>query len=94
MSNKEIGTFSLPLQKEAGSLGFIGIDLGGTRIKAVAIDAAGNILHQMYTPTNDGDGEAWKNAIATTVDTLKKKLNSSNAIVGISAPGLPNNSKV
>ncbi len=26
----------------------IGIDLGGTRIKAVAIDMAGNVLHQLH----------------------------------------------
>ena len=38
----------------------IGIDLGGTRIKAVAIDQFGNTLHQHYQPTNDGDGAMWK----------------------------------
>jgi glucokinase len=68
----------------------IGIDLGGTRIKGVAIDAAGNVLHQSYTPTNDGEGEVWKAAIATTVDDLKNKLNADTIVVGISAPGLPN----
>ncbi len=67
----------------------IGIDLGGTRIKGVAIDAAGNVLHQLYTPTNDGEGEAWKVAIAATVNDLKKKLDINQAVVGISAPGLP-----
>ena len=68
---------------------FIGIDLGGTRIKGVAIDADGNILHQSYTPTNDGEGEVWKNAIDTTVNDLKEKLSTQNIIIGISAPGLP-----
>lgn len=68
---------------------YIGIDLGGTRIKGVAIDANGNILHQTYTPTNDGEGEVWKNAIAATVNGLKEKLNTQNIIIGISAPGLP-----
>lgn len=68
---------------------YIGIDLGGTRIKGVAIDAEGNILHQTYTPTNDGEGEVWKNAIAATVNDLKEKLNTQNIIIGISAPGLP-----
>lgn len=69
---------------------YIGIDLGGTRIKGVAIDAGGNILHQAYTPTNDGEGEVWKAAIATTVNELKTKLNATEIIIGISAPGLPN----
>jgi glucokinase len=68
----------------------IGIDLGGTRIKGVAIDASGNVLHQTYSPTNDGEGEVWKVAIATTVNELKQKLNSNHIAVGISAPGLPN----
>lgn len=69
---------------------YIGIDLGGTRIKGVAIDANGNVLYQTYTPTNDGEGEVWKAAIKKTVDDLKQKLNAEKVIVGISAPGLPN----
>jgi len=68
----------------------IGIDLGGTRIKGVIIDAAGNVLHQTYTPTNDGEGEAWKEAIAKTVHELKQKVPIEKISVGISAPGLPN----
>lgn len=67
----------------------IGIDLGGTRIKGVAVDATGTILHQTYTPTNDGEGEVWKGAIKKTVEDLKHKLNSDIISVGISAPGLP-----
>ncbi|HEX3164605.1 MAG TPA: ROK family protein [Chitinophagaceae bacterium] len=68
----------------------IGIDLGGTRIKGVVIDAAGNVLHQTYTPTNDGEGEIWKEAIAKTVHELRKKVPGEKIAVGISAPGLPN----
>lgn len=68
----------------------IGIDLGGTRIKGVVIDADGNMLHQIYTPTNDGEGEVWKEAVAVTVRSLKEKLDIDKMIVGISAPGLPN----
>jgi glucokinase len=68
----------------------IGIDLGGTRIKGVAIDAAGNVLHQAYTLTNDGEGEVWKAAIKKTVTELRQKLNVDEIAVGISAPGLPN----
>jgi glucokinase len=73
------------------STAIIGIDLGGTRIKGVAIDADGNILHQTYTPTNDGAGEVWKLAIAKTVNDLKNKLDANIILVGISAPGLPDN---
>jgi glucokinase len=69
---------------------WIGIDLGGTRIKGVAIDANGNVLQQTYTPTNDGEGEVWKAAILKTVSDLKEKVSSDKIAVGISAPGLPN----
>jgi len=68
----------------------IGIDLGGTRIKGVVIDAVGNVLHQTYTPTNDGEGEIWKEAIAKTVHELRQKIPGEKIAVGISAPGLPN----
>ncbi len=68
----------------------IGIDLGGTRIKAVAIDRFGQILHQHYQPTNDGDGAIWKDAIAVAVQELQNKIESLDSLIGISAPGLPN----
>ena len=84
---------------DRGYLGevYIGIDLGGTRIKGIAIDADGKLLHQTFTATNDGEGEAWKSAIAKTVNDLilqlapAKKNNTNTIAVGISAPGLPNN---
>ena len=68
----------------------IGIDLGGTRIKGVVIDAVGNVLHQTYTSTNDGEGEIWKEAIAKTVRNQRQKVPIEKIAVGISAPGLPN----
>jgi len=68
----------------------IGIDLGGTRIKAVAIDTDGNVLHQLYNPTNDGDDSNWKRTIAATVEELQSRLKQNHFSIGISAPGLPN----
>src|ERR1019366_6211626 len=67
----------------------IGIDLGGTRIKAVAIDAEGNILHEIYQPTNDGDDSIWKDAIITAVKKIQNLLNTNEIRIGLSAPGLP-----
>lgn len=67
----------------------IGIDLGGTRIKAVAIDAGGNVLHENYQPTNDGDDAVWKNAVAAAVKELQAILKKDNVSIGLSAPGLP-----
>jgi len=68
----------------------IGIDLGGTRIKAVAIDADGNILHQLYKPTNDGETKVWKNTVAEAVKELQNILKTEKINIGLSAPGLPN----
>jgi glucokinase len=68
----------------------IGIDLGGTRIKGVAINTEGEILYQLYTDTNDGEGAVWKEAVAETVAELLDRTNKKTAVIGISAPGLPN----
>ena len=70
----------------------IGIDLGGTRIKAVAIDEHGTILHRYNQPTNDGDDKDWKGGIAAAVWEIQNKIQSNNTVIGISAPGLPNES--
>ena len=67
----------------------IGIDLGGTRIKGIALDAEGNTLHKLYMPTYDGDDAIWKHAVAETMNELLQKVNGATSVVGISAPGLP-----
>lgn len=70
----------------------IGIDLGGTRIKAVVIDADGNIVSENYQPTNDGDDKVWKSAVARAVKELQTIVNTDRISIGLSAPGLPNDS--
>lgn len=66
----------------------IGIDIGGTRIKGVVVDEAGNLLQQVYELTNDGDAAVWKKAVADTVSELRQGFNE-DTVIGISAPGLP-----
>lgn len=68
----------------------IGVDLGGTRIKAVAINQEGKLLYEHNQPTNDGDDMVWKNAVKTAVGELQNRLGLKNVVIGISAPGLPN----
>src|SRR5580700_7767264 len=68
----------------------IGIDLGGTRVKAVAIDEDGNLLQENYQPTNDGEPSVWKNAVAAAVNQLQGIIGQQRVMVGLSAPGLPN----
>jgi len=68
----------------------IGIDLGATRIKAVAIDPEGNLLHQHIEPTQDINDAIWKNAVFTAVKEIRQLTGNASGSVGISAPGLPN----
>jgi len=71
------------------STSVIGIDLGGTRIKAVALDNNGNVLHRLYASTNDNSDATWRQSVKTSVEELQSKLMLSEFIVGISAPGIP-----
>ena len=68
---------------------YIGIDLGGTRIKGVIIDRDGKILEQRYTPTADEEGQPWKAAVKETVAYLASLHATGNYVVGVSAPGIP-----
>lgn len=68
---------------------YIGIDLGGTRIKGVIMDRDGHILEQRYTPTADGEGQPWKAAVKETVRYLKDRHVQGDCVIGVSAPGIP-----
>ncbi len=68
----------------------IGIDLGGTNIKGVLINQAGDILRQVYHPTRDDGEGSWKSSVAATVQDLKATAPGPLAGIGLSAPGLPN----
>ncbi len=70
----------------------VGIDLGGTRIKGILLNGDNQILHQIYMPTQDGDDRVWKKAVSDTVSELEKVANTEVSLVGISAPGIPNES--
>ena len=66
----------------------IGIDLGGTSIKAVALDADGQLLHRLNVPTHDGAAQPWKTSVQQLVRQLQGYM-QSGFVIGISAPGLP-----
>jgi glucokinase len=61
----------------------IGIDLGGTRIKVVTVDAAGEILDRMSIDTSD-----WAEAIREGLRSAEEELGRSADAVGVAAPGL------
>jgi len=69
----------------------IGVDLGGTRIKIVAIDSDGNILHQSYAHTNDDGNFSWRENVVKVAGEVKATFHADNeVIIGISAPGIAN----
>ena len=65
----------------------IGIDLGGTRIKGVLISSEGEIIHQIYAPTNDGNDLVWKSEVKKVVSELIRFADNPTVNIGISAPG-------
>ena len=71
----------------------IGIDLGGTNIKAVLIDADGEVLRRLQEPIVDSEeqqGKQWKNAIKEMIQVLQKTSGHAALPIGLSAPGIPN----
>ncbi len=72
---------------------YLGIDIGGTKIKTVVMDNSGKILEQNEILTEDGGGEAelWKKKIIAVIHKKSVQYADGNHDVlkcGISAPGL------
>ena len=68
---------------------FIGIDLCGTNIKGVLVDAAGEVLKQHYIPTHDDPDGLWRENVRGMVGYLQRFWHGHIEAVGLSAPGLP-----
>jgi predicted NBD/HSP70 family sugar kinase len=64
----------------------IGIDLGGTKIEAIALDENGATLLRRRVPTPTGDYVGTLNAIADLVLLSEREL-CQNGSVGIASPG-------
>lgn len=66
----------------------IGIDIGGTQIKAVLITEDGTVLHRMQLETQAQDDRQWKNKVADAAKQLYQIAGTGLTPLGISAPGL------
>jgi fructokinase len=64
----------------------IGIDLGGTKIEAIALDDDGTIVERQRRPTPRGDYRATVEAIAGLVEMIEAQ--TGVASVGIGTPGV------
>jgi glucokinase len=67
-----------------------GIDVGGTRIKAVAASADGTILRHVTHATADGTATAadWTRIAREALDSFSRELGRPPSAVGVCAPGL------
>ncbi len=64
----------------------IGVDLGGTKIEAIALDTDGTELLRRRVPTPRGDYDATIRAIVALVDAFEQQLGRRGSI-GIGIPG-------
>lgn len=67
-----------------------GIDVGGTRIKAVAASADGTILRRVTHATADGAATAtdWTRLAREALDSFSRELGRPPSAAGVCAPGL------
>lgn len=64
----------------------IGVDLGGTKIEAIAIDAEGNELQRVRVATPQADYQAIVDAVTHLVTSLEEAIGTRGSI-GIGTPG-------
>ena len=65
----------------------IGIDLGGTKIEAAVLDAAGNFRFRERIPTPQGDYPATCRAIGQLIRNAEAALNEACEGIGVGHPG-------
>jgi fructokinase len=64
----------------------IGVDLGGTKIEAAALDPGGHVRARRRVPTPRGDYDGTLRAIAAVVEALEGEA-GARAAVGVGMPG-------
>jgi glucokinase len=68
----------------------IGIDLGCTNIKGLAVSLAGEVLAEVSLPTQEEAGRrVWSRNVWITCERLFKTVGNKPSVLGIAAPGLP-----
>lgn len=67
-----------------------GIDVGGTQLKAVAVDASGRVLARAVRPTEDGVATPadWIARARATLAEFASSVGTAATTVGVCAPGL------
>jgi glucokinase len=66
----------------------IGLDLGGTNVKGLAVSTHGKVLAEEKRPTLDDGTQAWTRNVRRVLDNLQKALRHKPQFIGLAAPGL------
>ena len=66
----------------------IGLDIGGTNIKALAVTPGGRVLVQTVVPTGDTGKRGWHLNVGRAKDALERTVMQPPAWIGLAAPGL------
>lgn len=66
----------------------IGIDLGGSSVKAIAVTPQGQALAEQTIPFDISEKMDWAEKIRACVETFQEQQSASADAIGLSAPGL------
>ncbi len=66
----------------------LGLDLGGTNIKALAVTAGGRVAAQTVVPTGDTGQRGWHQNVRRAKDELERVVKQEPTWIGLAAPGL------
>ncbi len=66
----------------------IGVDLGGTSVKTVAVTPEGETLAKANVPFDPGESMDWAAKIKTLIESTQRECGSTSSFIGLSAPGL------
>jgi glucokinase len=66
----------------------LGIDLGGTNVKALAVTPAGRVLAENSVPTADTGKRHWIANVEAAIEPIRHALGAAPAWIGVAAPGL------
>lgn len=67
----------------------IGIDVGGTWIKALAVDESGAVLADHALPTGDDGTEGWKGRVVEAAAEVARIAGVAPDAHGVASPGMP-----
>ena len=66
----------------------LGIDIGGTNIKALAVTPGGRVLAEVCLATGDTGTGDWTSNVEAAQEMIREKLGEPPAWIGVAAPGL------